>query len=118
MEDSVEVMVALDRVADDVMVDVSFALELLDTLLDTYDDGDGDLDVELELSLGVTPAGTVSAGKVGLDADVDRETDIEDVMDVTEELTTAVRASRALVAARLVDSALLEEPVPCRGTRT
>lgn len=121
-DDSEDAMVGVELVADDVMVDVSFELELemvLDSVFEVDDDSDvGWLDVEVELSLGVTPAGIVSAGRVGLGILVDSDTDIDDVIAATSEVTAAVRASRALVASPFVAAALLEEPVPCRGTRT
>lgn len=61
----------------------------------------------------------VSAGRVGLGMLVDSDTDIDDVIAATSDDTAAVRASRALVTSPLfVAAALLEEPVPCRGTRT
>lgn len=60
----------------------------------------------------------VSAERVGLEMLVDSDTDIDDVIAAASEVTAAVRASRALVASPFVAAALLEEPVPCRGTRT
>lgn len=120
-DDSLDAEVELDRVAEDVMDEVSLLLEL-ETVLDAYDDGDdeGSLDMEpelelrgLELELGVTPAGMVSAGNVEPDAVVDTDIDIDDVIDVAEELILDVIASLVVDATELE-----EEPVPCRGTRT
>lgn len=107
IDDAVDT-VEVERLADDVMVEVSLLLEV-ETVLLAYEDGD----VELELVLGVTPAGTVSAGNVGLDAVVDSETDMDDVIDVTDELW------RVEVTTLVVDDTELEDdPVPCRGTNT